>query len=205
MTTSTLQERITTISRYFSREKWKNESGIFQYPRGKKRTDAVAEALEIAFESSEFKLKKELNLRGDDVIGTVFLIAVNIEDMFGGYTYLSLTITDHMFVVTQLPEKSVEALTLLEVDTSEKTSEVNTEKTCINEEEKSSNENETTIPEDKVLSSESMKESSEQIETEEVEKEKTSDSDKIESKAEDPFDNINDELDELLENDLPVL
>lgn len=205
MTTSTLQERITTISRYFSREKWKNESGIFQYPRGKKRTDAVAEALEIAFESSEFKLKKELNLRGDDVIGTVFLIAVNIEDMFGGYTYLSLTITDHMFVVTQLPEKSVEALTLLEVDTSEKTSEVNTEKTCINEEEKSSNENETTIPEDKVLSSESMKESSEQIETEEVEKEKTSDSDKIESKAEDVFDNINDELDELLENDLPVL
>ena len=43
MTTGTLQERMMTISRYFTREKWKNETGIFQYPRGKRRTDAVVE------------------------------------------------------------------------------------------------------------------------------------------------------------------
>ena len=70
MTTGTLQERMMTISRYFTREKWKNETGVFQYPRGKRRTDAVVEALEIAFEPTEFELKKELNLRGDDVVAS---------------------------------------------------------------------------------------------------------------------------------------
>lgn len=74
MTTGTLQERMMTISRYFTREKWKNETGIFQYPRGKRRTDAVVEALEIAFEPTEFELKKELNLRGDDVVGNVYIV-----------------------------------------------------------------------------------------------------------------------------------
>lgn len=169
-----------------------------------KRTDAVIEALEITFESSEFKLKKELNLRGDDVIGNIFLIAVNSEDVFGGHTYLSLTITDHVFVVTQLPEKSVEALMLLEVDSSRKIFSINTENPGINEE-KTSSKIEMTIPEEKVTPSESMKGAVEQVETEEAEKEKTSENDKIESKVKDAFDNIDDELNELLENDLPVL
>ena len=62
MTKETLQERMTTLSRYFARDKWKAESGFFQYPRGKKRTEAVAEALEIAFDPSEFAIKKELNI-----------------------------------------------------------------------------------------------------------------------------------------------
>lgn len=114
MTKETLQERMTTLSRYFARDKWKAESGFFQYPRGKKRTEAVAEALEIAFDPSEFAIKKELNLRGEDVVGSVFLVAVPTEGIFGGYSYLSLTITDHVFIVTQLPEKSVAALALLE-------------------------------------------------------------------------------------------
>lgn len=114
MTKETLQERMTTLSRYFARDKWKAESGFFQYPRGKKRTEAVAEALEIAFDPSEFATKKELNLRGEDVVGSVFLVAVPTEGIFGGYSYLSLTITDHVFIVTQLPEKSVAALALLE-------------------------------------------------------------------------------------------
>ena len=82
MTTGTLQERMMTISRYFTREKWKNETGIFQYPRGKRRTDAVVEALEIAFEPTEFELKKELNLRGDDVVGNVYIVSVPAEDTF---------------------------------------------------------------------------------------------------------------------------
>ena len=85
MTKEALQERMTTLSRYFTRNKWRNESGVFQYPRGKKRTDAVIEALEITFESSEFELKKELNLRGDDVIGNIFLIAVNSEGVFDNH------------------------------------------------------------------------------------------------------------------------
>lgn len=114
MTKETLQERMTTLSRYFARNKWKAESGFFQYPRGKKRTEAVAEALEIAFDPSEFAIKKELNLRGEDVVGSVFLVAVPTEGIFGGYSYLSLTITDHVFIVTQLPERSVAALALLE-------------------------------------------------------------------------------------------
>lgn len=114
MTKETLQERMTTLSRYFARDKWKAESGFFQYPRGKKRTEAVAEALEIAFDPSEFAIKKELNLRGEDVVGSVFLVAIPTEGIFGGYSYLSLTITDHVFIVTQLPEKSVAALALLE-------------------------------------------------------------------------------------------
>ena len=114
MTKETLQERMTTLSRYFARNKWKAESGFFQYPRGKKRTEAVAEALEIAFDPSEFAIKKELNLRGEDVVGSVFLVAVPTEGIFGGYSYLSLTITDHVFIVTQLPEKSVAAFALLE-------------------------------------------------------------------------------------------
>lgn len=67
MTKETLQERMTTLSRYFARDKWKAESGFFQYPRGKKRTEAVAEALEIAFDPSEFAIKKELK--------SVYLIA----------------------------------------------------------------------------------------------------------------------------------
>ena len=104
---------MTTLSRYFARDKWKAESGFFQYPRGKKRTEAVAEALEIAFDPSEFAIKKELNLRGEDVVGSVFLVAVPTEGIFGGYSYLSLTITDHVFIVTQLP-KSIAALALLE-------------------------------------------------------------------------------------------
>ena len=40
-------------------------------------------------------------------------MAVPTEGIFGGYSYLSLTITDHVFIVTQLP-KSVAALALLE-------------------------------------------------------------------------------------------
>lgn len=36
MTKEALQERMTTLSRYFTRSKWKNEAGVFQYPRGKK-------------------------------------------------------------------------------------------------------------------------------------------------------------------------
>ena len=114
MTKETLQERMTTLSRYFARDKWKAKSGFFQYPRGKKRTEAVAEALEIAFDPSEFAIKKELNLRGEDVVGSVFLVAVPTEGIFGGYSYLSLTITYHVFIVTRLPEKSVAALALLE-------------------------------------------------------------------------------------------
>lgn len=53
-------------------------------------------------------------LRGEDVVGSVFLVAVPTEGIFGGYSYLSLTITDHVFIVTQLPEKSVAAFALLE-------------------------------------------------------------------------------------------
>ena len=115
MTTGTLQERMMTISRYFTREKWKNETGIFQYPRGKRRTDAVVEALEIAFEPTEFELKKELNLRGDDVVGNVYIVSVP-EDTFGGYFYLVLTCTDHVFVVQKLPEKATEMLNLVETE-----------------------------------------------------------------------------------------
>ncbi len=114
MTTETLQERMMTISRYFTRAKWKNESGVFQYPRGKKRADAVAEALEIAFEPTEFALKKELNLRGDDIVGNVYIVAVPVDEIFGGYFYLILTCTDHVFVVQQLPEKAAEMLNLME-------------------------------------------------------------------------------------------
>lgn len=116
MTTGTLQERMMTISRYFTREKWKNETGIFQYPRGKRRTDAVVEALEIAFEPTEFELKKELNLRGDDVVGNVYIVSVPAEDTFGGYFYLVLTCTDHVFVVQKLPEKATEMLNLVETE-----------------------------------------------------------------------------------------
>lgn len=116
MTTETLQERVMTISRYFTREKWKNETGIFQYPRGKRRTDAVVEALEIAFEPTEFELKKELNLRGDDVVGNVYIVSVPAEDIFGGYFYLALTCTDHVFVVQQLPAKATEMLNLVETE-----------------------------------------------------------------------------------------
>ena len=116
MTTGTLQERMMTISRYFTREKWKNETGFFQYPRGKRRTDAVVEALEIAFEPTEFELKKELNLRGDDVVGNVYIVSVPAEDTFGGYFYLVLTCTDHVFVVQKLPEKATEMLNLVETE-----------------------------------------------------------------------------------------
>ena len=105
-----------TISRYFTREKWKNETGIFQYPRGKRRTDAVVEALEIAFEPTEFELKKELNLRGDDVVGNVYIVSVPAEDTFGGYFYIVLTCTDHVFVVQKLPEKATEMLNLVETE-----------------------------------------------------------------------------------------
>ena len=124
MTTGTLQERMMTISRYFTREKWKNETGIFQYPRGKRRTDAVVEALEIAFEPTEFELKKELNLRGDDVVGNVYIVSVPAEDTFGGYFYLVLTCTDHVFVVQKLPEKATEMLNLVETEDNSATSDM---------------------------------------------------------------------------------
>jgi len=55
-------------------------------------------------------------LRGDDVVGNVYIVSVPAEDTFGGYFYLVLTCTDHVFVVQKLPEKATEMLNLVETE-----------------------------------------------------------------------------------------
>lgn len=121
------------VSRYFHRDKWKDEAGVFQYPRGKKRTDAILESLEIVFDKEEFTIEKELTLRGDNVLGNVFVISVVMDDK---NAYMALTITDHLFALMMLPDNCIEAssfISKIEVQQENKLEEENNSLNKLNE------------------------------------------------------------------------
>lgn len=110
MTLENFNVKKDMVSRYFHRDKWKDEAGVFQYPRGKKRTDAIMESLEIVFDKEEFAVEKELTLRGDNVLGNVFVISVVMDDKSA---YMALTITDHLFALMMLPDNCIDAFSFM--------------------------------------------------------------------------------------------
>lgn len=110
MTLENFNVKKDMVSRYFHRDKWKDEAGVFQYPRGKKRTDAIMESLEIVFDKEEFAVEKELTLRGDNVLGNVFVISVVMDDR---NAYMALTITDHLFALMMLPDNCIDAFSFM--------------------------------------------------------------------------------------------
>ena len=110
MTLENFNVKKDMVSRYFHRDKWKDEAGVFQYPRGKKRTDAIMESLEIVFDKEEFAVEKELTLRGDNVLGNVFVISVVMDDKS---VYMALTITDHLFALMMLPDNCIDAFSFM--------------------------------------------------------------------------------------------
>lgn len=110
MTLENFNVKKDMVSRYFHRDKWKDEAGVFQYPRGKKRTDAIMESLEIVFDKEEFAVEKELTLRGDNVLGNVFVISVVMDDKS---VYMALTITDHLFALIMLPDNCIDAFSFM--------------------------------------------------------------------------------------------
>lgn len=110
MTLETFNVKKDMVSRYFHRDKWKDETGVFQYPRGKRRSDAITESLEIVFDKNEFTIEKELTLRGDNVLGNVFIVSITMDT---NRAYMALTITDHLFALMMLPENCIDAISSL--------------------------------------------------------------------------------------------
>lgn len=110
MTLENFNVKKDMVSRYFHRDKWKDEAGVFQYPRGKRRIEAIMESLEIVFDKEEFSVEKELTLRGDNVSGNIFVVSVVMDDK---KAYMALTITDHLFALMVLPDNCIDSFSFI--------------------------------------------------------------------------------------------